>query len=294
MIQENEHRSGIVLLDKPAGITSAKAIAILKRRLRCKKIGHAGTLDPMATGLLVCLINGATKLAALAVAGDKVYSGTFLFGVVTDTDDIEGKVISHSLDLPTFDQVQEHLKSFLGTIEQVPPQVSAIKVDGEPLYKRVRRGEEVVITPRSVTIHSFEIFPTEVPEKFDFRIHCSKGTYIRSIARDLGVAVGCGACLAKLRREKSYPFDTINGKKIEEIDASDILDWWTLLPDVGMIELEDGAAQRLKNGDQSLLTKISESFPDVNSVIYGDSRYRYGVLVRETLDGAWKIAVNVV
>ena len=209
-------------MDKSVGESSARAIARLKRKFSLKKIGHAGTLDPMATGLLVCLSGRATKLASLAQGGIKSYSGVILLGRTTDTDDVTGKTVYESDKLPHAEAVLKASRNFIGEISQLPPQISALKVDGKRSYKRARAGEQVALKPRTVSISSFDIEPLSERE-YKFRIVCGSGTYIRAIARDLGNMFGCGGCLAELRREGSAPFSVNQAKTIDHILADDIL-----------------------------------------------------------------------
>lgn len=224
-------RSGVILLDKQQGITSMKAITEVRRALKVERIGHTGTLDPMATGLLVCLIGKATKLAALFEAGRKTYTGTIQLGITTHTDDLQGDVLTTSTQLPTFADVLAIRDRFLGKIQQVPPKVSAVKVKGVRAYRKVFRGEDVVLAPREVTIFSFDIEP-KTETLIQFKIECSKGTYIRSIARDMGEVLGCGGALESLRRTRSEPFSIADARRVYELTDADILDPETVLASV--------------------------------------------------------------
>lgn len=213
--------SGIILLYKRAGITSATAIAEVKRKLELRKIGHAGTLDPMATGLLVCLVNNATKSASLFQQGEKTYSGTFKLGIQTSTDDCEGDVIKRVETIPPEEEVQKASKQFVGKISQIPPQISAIFVNGKRAYELARKGEAVELKPREVTVKEFKIWPLPQNE-YGFRAVCSSGTYVRSLARDIGNELGCGACLTSLCREGSDPFTLSEASTIQELTIEDI------------------------------------------------------------------------
>jgi len=216
--------SGILLVDKPAGPSSAQVLNQIKRRLNLVKIGHAGTLDPFATGLLVCLVGKATKLAGPAGAGDKIYSGVIRLGLSTRSDDITGEVISSTDDLPDFQSVLRASSALTGTIMQVPPQVSAVKVNGERAYKLARRRIEVELKAREARVDCFELSDLGGGNAA-FRIRCSKGTYVRALARDLGQMLGCGACLAELRRERSEPFDVSSAKLPQDLQNTDIFVW---------------------------------------------------------------------
>lgn len=214
--------SGILLIDKSAGLSSAQVLNRLKYNLKIKKIGHAGTLDPFATGLLVCLVGKATKLASLAEGGTKVYSGEIQFGLVTDTDDITGNVVSRSDIIPDEAAVVAAAVEFVGLLDQVPPAVSAIHINGERAYVRVRRGESVVIPTRQVRIESF-VIRKQSASNYWFEVRCGKGTYIRALARDLGEKLGMGATLAALRREYSAPFSVTDACSMEAATLAHII-----------------------------------------------------------------------
>ncbi len=197
---------GLLVVDKPAGPTSHDVVLEIRRLSGEKRVGHAGTLDPSATGVLLILIGKATKSSDRFLGEDKTYTGTIRFGTATDTLDASGKIVGEcdAAGL-TLDAVQKAVLDLTGEIEQVPPMVSAIKVNGQPLYKAARRGRIVDIPPRRVNVRRFVIrdWRPGANAEADFEVDCSKGTYIRSIARDLGDAVGCGAHLARLRRTRS-------------------------------------------------------------------------------------------
>ena len=191
--------NGILLLDKEEGWTSQDCVAKLRGVLGERRIGHAGTLDPLATGLLVVLVGRATRAAAWAEAEQKEYIAAFRPGVVTDTQDITGNVLRRSDVLPSEEDVRAALASFTGEIMQVPPMYSAIKVNGRKLYEIARRGGEVQRQPRPVTVYGIEHLGMREGDHI-LRIRCSKGTYIRTLCHDLGEALGCGGCMSALRR----------------------------------------------------------------------------------------------
>ncbi|HEX2267462.1 MAG TPA: tRNA pseudouridine(55) synthase TruB, partial [Actinomycetota bacterium] len=197
--------SGLLLVDKPAGITSHDAVDRVRRTIGVRKVGHAGTLDPSATGLLLIGVGRATRL--LRFLGDlpKSYEGTGVLGVETTTLDAEGDVVRESPVDVTEDALREAMASFVGPIEQVPPAYSAVKVGGEKLYRAARAGRTVEAAPRSVEVFEFD-FITFTSPRFDFRVRCSAGTYVRSLVADVGVRLGCGAHLARLRRSAIGPF----------------------------------------------------------------------------------------
>ena len=191
----------VIPIDKPKGITSFGVIRRLRGILKVKKIGHAGTLDPMATGLLICLVGReATRCADVFQGQHKLYSGTIKLGETTASYDAETDVVeSRDTSGVTPEQVAEAATQFVGEIEQIPPVYSAIKKDGERLYKKARRGEEVDVPPRQVTVFFFDVDPSNLPD-VTFETGCTKGTYVRSLAHDLGAALGVGGHLTALRR----------------------------------------------------------------------------------------------
>jgi tRNA pseudouridine55 synthase len=211
--------SGLVVVDKPGGITSHDVVARVRRLAGTRKVGHAGTLDPMATGVLVLGVNRATRLLGHLTLTDKWYDATVRLGVTTTTDDAEGEVIvTRPTDLLTDEAVRGALAAFVGEIDQVPSAVSAIKVDGRRAYARVRAGEEVELPARRVTIHELRITGLDLAEaSVDLRVHCSSGTYIRAIARDLGTALGVGGHLTALRRTAVGPFGLDHAHTLDEL-----------------------------------------------------------------------------
>jgi tRNA pseudouridine55 synthase len=207
----------LLLVDKPAGWTSFDVVAKVRGMLRIRKIGHTGTLDPMATGLLVLCLGKATKLADMIQAEEKEYIGTIHFGATTPTDDAESEE-EHQFptDHLTGENVRAGALGFLGESMQVAPIYSARKVNGQRLYKMARRGETVEIPPRPVTIRRFDITGFEIPDA-KFEVICSKGTYIRSLARDLGARLGSGAYLTELRRTRSGTFHVDDAVMINDL-----------------------------------------------------------------------------
>jgi tRNA pseudouridine55 synthase len=200
---------GILLLDKPAGVTSNGALQMVRRLYSAAKAGHTGSLDPLATGVLPICLGEATKFSQYLIDADKAYRSTFVFGVTTASGDADGEVLAEA-DASALSavQVEAALAPFRGDIEQVPSMFSAIKKDGQPLYKLARAGIEVEREARAVTVHELvlEAFRPGPRAEADVYIRCSKGTYVRSIAEDLGAALGCGAHVAKLRRVQAGPF----------------------------------------------------------------------------------------
>ena len=213
--------NGILLLDKEEGWTSQDCVAKLRGVLGERRIGHAGTLDPLATGLLVVLVGRATRASAWAEAEQKEYIAAFRPGVVTDTQDITGNVLRTCGVLPSEEDVRAMLPRFTGAIEQIPPMYSAIKVRGQKLYEIARRGGEVERAPRSVTIWSLEHLGMREGDHI-LRVRCSKGTYIRTLCHDLGRALGCGGTMAALRRTRSGAFRVEDARKIAQIDRESV------------------------------------------------------------------------
>jgi tRNA pseudouridine55 synthase len=210
---------GILLIDKPAGITSAGVVAKVKRCLRAQKVGHTGTLDPMATGLLVCCMNKATRLTGVLESLIKIYQGVLWLGVRTDTQDATGKTIAETRDLSLAKNDIEHIcTKFIGDRKQVPPMFSALKHQGVPLYKLARSGRGIVKPARPITIYSLEVLQIELP-RVHFKVRCSKGTYIRTLAADIGDALGCGGHLAGLRRLACGQFRVEDAMKLDELTA---------------------------------------------------------------------------
>ena len=224
---------GILLVDKPTGWTSHDVVAKVRGHFRLNKVGHGGTLDPMATGLLVLLIGRATKISSTIMDGDKTYSATIQLGRTTTTQDIEGEILKESdPSAVTKEQIKDTLIDFTGEIQQLPPMVSAIKKDGVALYKLARKGIEIERETRTVHIHRFDITHFKNPFT-DIVIECSKGTYVRTLAHDLGKALGCGGCLSALRREASGPLHIDQAHTLDDIltETRETLIERTLIPD---------------------------------------------------------------
>lgn len=207
---------GILLLDKAQDWTSQDAVAKLRGILRERRIGHAGTLDPLATGLLVVLVGRATRAAAFAEAERKEYVAAFRPGLVTDTQDITGNLLARSGVLPTREDIQAALPQFTGALQQIPPMYSAVKIGGRKLYEIARRGQTVDRPARPVTVYELEYLRQEGQDHI-LRICCSKGTYIRTLCHDLGQALGCGGCMAALRRTGVGSFRVEDAHTLESI-----------------------------------------------------------------------------
>lgn len=209
---------GVLILDKPAGMSSARAVDLVKRALNADRAGHGGTLDPLATGVLPVCLGQATKLAQYMLADDKEYEAEGLLGVETDTLDRTGRVVNERPVAVTREAMLAACRAHLGEQAQVPPMYSAIKKDGVESYKRARRGEEVELVPRAVRIDRLDLVAFE-PPRFKLSIACSKGTYVRSLVADLGTDVGCGASLTELRRTRSGRFSIADAVSLDDIEA---------------------------------------------------------------------------
>ena len=215
MMQAFDALDGALLIDKPAGPTSHDVVENIRRHFQIKKVGHCGTLDPNATGLLILLLGRATKLSEKLMSDDKVYAGTIKFGETTKSYDADGDLVA-SLPVPplTLDELNEAAASYVGDLMQEPPMVSAVKMGGVPLYKLARKGVEVERKPRLIHLYSFRF--TGYQEPFgQFSVACTKGTYVRSLAHDLGQKLGCGAHLATLRRLAAGKFDVADAIEYE-------------------------------------------------------------------------------
>ncbi|MEZ5399322.1 MAG: tRNA pseudouridine(55) synthase TruB [Bryobacteraceae bacterium] len=210
---------GVIVVDKPAGWTSHDVVNKIRRIADTKKVGHLGTLDPMATGVLPLVVGRATRLAQFYTKADKVYDGVIRFGVATDTYDSEGEPVGDSRPCEfTPEDMERELGRFRGTFPQTPPPVSAKKIGGVPAYKLARKKVDVEIPPVEVTVHSIRILESG-PCELRAEVHCSAGTYLRAIAHDLGAALGCGAHLASLRRLRSGDFSIEQAKTLDELAA---------------------------------------------------------------------------
>jgi tRNA pseudouridine55 synthase len=206
-LRQNDPWDGLLLLDKPSGMTSHDVVDAIRRHFGFRKVGHGGTLDPMATGLLVMLLGRGTKLSNYVIGSDKVYEGTMFLGRSTDTQDCDGKTIAEKDAAGvTREALEAGLRTWLGDVQQIPPMVSAIKHEGTPLYKLARRGQEIAREPRLIHIYEFALLDF-APPRASFRLRCTKGTYVRTLCSDIGDALGCGAFLESLRRTRSGDLD---------------------------------------------------------------------------------------
>ncbi|WP_243611848.1 tRNA pseudouridine(55) synthase TruB [Shimia aestuarii] len=253
--------SGWLVVDKPAGMTSTSVVNKVRWALDAKKAGHAGTLDPEATGVLAVALGEATKTVPYITDDLKCYEFTVRLGQATNTDDAEGEVIATSDARPTDDEIKSALGQFVGDIEQVPPKFSAVKIDGQRAYKLARDGEDVEIAARPLWVESLVMLDREDADHVTLELTCGKGGYVRSIARDLGAALGCFGHVRELRRVWSGPFEATDGISIEEIDAkakTPDLDPYirpleAALADLPEVKCTPEGAVRLKNGNPGMV-----------------------------------------
>lgn len=259
---------GLLIVDKPRGLTSHDVVARARRMLREKRIGHAGTLDPMATGVLVLCVGQATRLSEYLLGEDKGYEGEIALGARTNTDDADGEVIEVR-PLPEIDEAALRAleRAFSGEIAQVPPQFSAIQQGGRRAYALARKGERVELEARKVVVHQLEL--SRIPAGLRVRVACSAGTYIRSLARDIGEALGCGGHLAALRRTRSGHFALSDAVALEQVEAaaqegraaSLLLPMDRAVPGWPALALNDDQARRLRNGQ---VIALAPSAPELH------------------------------
>ncbi|MFH1768530.1 MAG: tRNA pseudouridine(55) synthase TruB [Candidatus Omnitrophota bacterium] len=219
MVKINDDLAGIILVNKPSGITSHDVVDVARCCLKMKKVGHAGTLDPLAQGLLILLVGRYTKFFPRFAAFDKEYIGMIKLGEVTTTGDSEGKILEKK-DFSSIDRnkIKDSLSNFIGETDQIPPMVSALRVDGKRLYKLARRGIVVKRRARRITIYELKILKVDVPF-VEFYVKCSKGTYIRKLAEDIGENLGCGAHIVKIQRLNIGPFKLSDAVELDKISA---------------------------------------------------------------------------
>ncbi len=210
---------GIIIIDKPSGWTSMDVCGKLRSVLKTKRVGHAGTLDPMATGVLPVFVGSATKAVSFAEGGEKEYLATLRLGLTTDTQDTSGHVLTQQTVSVGREEVAAVLPRFTGDIEQIPPMYSAIKIGGQKLYELARRGEEIERKARKITIFELALLDQTPDGDWPLRVRCSKGTYIRTLCHDIGAAIGCGGCMSSLRRTMAAGFTLAESHTLEEAAA---------------------------------------------------------------------------
>ncbi|WP_425051425.1 tRNA pseudouridine(55) synthase TruB [Psychromarinibacter sp. S121] len=262
--------SGWLVVDKPAGITSTSVVNKVRWAFDAKKAGHAGTLDPEATGVLAVALGEATKTVPYITDAMKAYSFVVRLGQATNTDDAEGEVIAESDARPSDDEIRAALGQFTGDIMQVPPQFSAVKIDGERAYKRARDGEEMELAARPLFVEELNLVARPDADHVELEMVCGKGGYVRSIARDLGAALGCNGHVVSLRRVWSGPFEAEDGVSLallDELAKSEELDQYLRPLEEGLADLPElrataeGAA-KLKNGNPGMVLTSDAEYGD--------------------------------
>ena len=276
---------GIVNINKPKGVTSSNVVVKVKKLLNLKRVGHMGTLDPLASGVLPICIGKATRLFDYFLKKQKTYIAQFKFGEETNTLDLEGEVVKTSNNIPTLNQVEESLKKFIGEIEQIPPMFSSKKINGKKAYDLARKGEEIELAPCKVVIYDYKILNQINDNTFEFLITCSAGTYIRCLARDLGKDLNSCATMVSLIRTKTGNFYIENSIDYEslskEILLSNIVSLEQILIDFEKVVISQQDFQRLLNG---LPLKKENLKPDVNYVVYVEnSVIGIGIIENENL-----------
>ena len=216
---------GILIVNKPDGVTSHDVVSMVRRKFKIRRVGHAGTLDPMATGVLIILVGKATKLFNKFVKLDKAYRATLILGTATNSADTQGQVLAQKPYAHiTPQEIENIFQRFLGETDQVPPMVSAVKVKGKKLYELARKGIEVERPPRKIVINAIRVEEI-APPQVKFYLECSKGTYVRQLAEDIGKALGCGACISQIERTKVGPFALDQAVELEEVNESHLRSW---------------------------------------------------------------------
>lgn len=294
-------QDGIILIDKPAGMSSAGVVARVKRLLKAERVGHAGTLDPDATGLLIILINGATRVASYAADGFKVYSGTIQLGITTATDDLAGEVLSHTEVRCSWNDIEQACGGFIGRIDQIPPKVSAKKLGGKRAYRLHLEGKEFELVARAVEVRRFEVQAMSSDhERFSYVVEVSPGTYVRALARDVGAALGCGAAVVSIRRERSGHFSVLDATNLESVSWDSVRDWGTLVPDLPRLALSPELIRCLIQGQRRGLLEAWRTWRDsdversATHVVYHapGSLESLGIL-RVLPEGGFDFALNI-
>jgi tRNA pseudouridine55 synthase len=279
--------NGWVVLDKPVGMTSTFAVSRIKRVFNAKKAGHAGTLDPLASGILPIALGEATKTVPFVQDGEKAYRFTVRWGVQTTTDDTEGEAVAQSDTRPDLEIVRRALPCFVGTILQKPPAFSAIKINGERAYDRARDGEAVDLPARPVTIHGLELISMPSADEIVLEARCSKGTYVRAIARDLGVMLGCFAHVTALRRTRVGPFIEPDAVGLGDLDHEDgprgLLPVEAGLSEVTCVPVNRGDAFHLRRGQPLILRGSDAPFDGVAFAACGGVVVAFGPIEQGAL-----------
>ncbi len=265
--------NGFLVVDKPQGVTSFDVVRTIRRAFKVRRVGHCGTLDPMATGVLPVAIGEATRLVEFVMDGEKIYRGTLKLGETTDTQDADGTILRcTAIDGIDRAQIEAAIATLLGPIQQMPPMYSALKRDGVPLYELARKGIEVERALRSIEIYRFALCSVDLPF-VTFEVTCSKGTYVRTLAHDLGARLGCGAHLTALRRLKSGAFSEGEAIPLDRLrcepETVQLLPVSAALAALPVLDLSTEALVRLKNGVPPQQSEVStiQPFPTAGSLV---------------------------
>ena len=229
MSENKKEPNGVLIVNKPEGITSHDVVGKIRKLYGTRKVGHTGTLDPLATGVLVILLGRAAKAAEYLVADRKTYCARLTLGLTTDTEDITGKVLTECENIPSSEEVMSACGKFLGKIKQIPPMYSALKVDGKKLYDLAREGIEVERQARDIEIFRLDFTSTDKKNEYELLVECSSGTYIRTLCADIGATLGCGGVMSALHRVKAGGFDVENSHTLDELEAMGIEERYSLL-----------------------------------------------------------------
>ena len=262
--------NGIIIIDKPEGWTSMDVCAKLRGILRTKKIGHAGTLDPMATGVLPVFVGQATRAVSFAESGSKEYVAGLRLGLVTNTQDTSGETLETHDVTATADDLRAVLSRFTGPIEQIPPMFSAIKIGGKKLYELARKGQEVERKSRAVTIYELKLLEQTGKNEYLLRVLCSKGTYVRTLCHDIGAALGCGGCMSSLRRTMAAGFTLSDAVTLDDVQAQGealLRDVDSLFADSPSYHIRHAKVESLcRNGNAFI---VHDDLPDGTYRVYG-------------------------
>lgn len=260
--------SGVLIINKQEGVTSHDIVNRIRRLYGTRRVGHTGTLDPLATGVLTVLVGRAAKAAEYLSADTKEYVATLRLGITTDTEDVTGEILTSSEDIPSAENVLKAVKSFEGDIEQIPPMYSALKVNGQKLCDLARKGVSVERKARPITIYSIEATPTERPTDYILKVRCSSGTYIRTLCADIGTKLGCGGAMATLCRSAAGDFHIEDSHTLAEIEALDtdarsalLLPVESLFSDLPAVKLSEFFERLSRSGCEIYQKKIGTSYP---------------------------------
>ena len=268
MIENKIEPNGVLIVNKPQGLTSHDVVGKIRKLYGTRKVGHTGTLDPLATGVLVILLGRAAKAAEYLVADRKTYIAKLTLGLTTDTEDITGKVLTECENIPTTDEVIHACGEFLGKIKQIPPMYSALKVDGKKLYDLAREGIEVERKARDIEIFRLDCTPTDKANEYQLLVECSSGTYIRTLCADIGARLSCGGVMSALHRVQAGGFVIENSHTLEELEAMEIDERYNLLApteslfeDLDAVNLPAFYEKICRSGCEIYQNKIKTDYP---------------------------------